>query len=58
MISSSILLNLILTYTIEKKIVPRLPKIKQQEVEIINQEPNKKMAIILSGMVFIILKKQ
>lgn len=55
MISSSILLNLILTYTIEKKIVPKFPKIKQQEAELINQEPNKKMAIIISGLVFIIL---
>lgn len=55
MISSIIILIFVLTYCIEKKIAPKLSKIKKEEIEIIEPQEINKNAIIFSGLVFTIL---
>lgn len=55
MMSSVILIIFVLTYSIEKKITPKLPKIKKEELEIIETDENKKTPLLLSGVTFILL---
>lgn len=59
MISTTIILSTMLTYLIEKRINPKLPKIiKKEEIEIIDQEvqaTNNKKGFLISSLVFTLL---
>lgn len=54
MITSAFTLVLVLAYIVNKKVMPRLLKIKQEEIEII-EEKNIKKTIAFASLVFIIL---
>ncbi len=55
MISSTIVLILALTYLIERRINPKLPKFKKEEIEVIEEKVNNKKAFIVSLSIFILL---
>lgn len=57
MISTTIILSIIITYLIEKRIASKLPKIKKEDIEVIEveQEKNNHRGFIVSLIIFILL---